>query len=169
MFTRPAIIRRKCTDSDEVWSVPSILFGAGHDRSWERSAQKRERESGQKFCFFCEVNNAWLCPFPVSQISRNLHTRRGSVSPWILSENIFENLPVRGLFPKRQLFWRPSSTTSDFSPRYFRNDYKSRKVMTGCQPTECWLSICTLGINSRSFPWLAGCVQKVYFQMRRDA
>ena len=52
MFTRPAIIRRKCTDSDEVWSVPSILFGAGHDRSWERSAQKRERESEQKFCFF---------------------------------------------------------------------------------------------------------------------
>jgi len=31
------------------------------------------------FVFFCQVNNARLCRFLVSQISRNLHTRRGSV------------------------------------------------------------------------------------------
>jgi len=30
--------------------------------------------------FFCQVNNARLSGFPVSQISRNLHTRRDSVT-----------------------------------------------------------------------------------------
>ena len=53
------------------------------------------------FVFFCPVNNVRLYQFPVSQISRNLHTRRGSMSPRILSENIYENLPLNGLFTKR--------------------------------------------------------------------
>jgi len=50
---------------------------------------------------------------PVGQISRNLHTARGSVSRWILSERIFENFPVWGLFFQKGNF---SSMTSDFSP-----------------------------------------------------
>ena len=36
----------------------------------------RRSESGRpcgSFVFFCQVNNARLCPFPVSPISRNLH------------------------------------------------------------------------------------------------
>jgi len=36
-------------DLDEIWGTPSILSGAGPDRFWARSAQKRERESEQKF------------------------------------------------------------------------------------------------------------------------
>jgi len=77
-----------------------MLSGACSDIFWARSAQKRERESEPKFCFFCEVNNARLYRFPGSQISRNLHTRLGSVSVswWILSEANFEDLPARGLF-----------------------------------------------------------------------
>ena len=42
----------------------------------------RRSESGRpcgSFVLFCQVNNARLCRFPVSQFSRNLHTRRGSV------------------------------------------------------------------------------------------
>jgi len=54
--------------------------------------------------FFCQVNNARLCRFPVSRITRNLRTKRGSERWWILSENIFENLPVRVFFPKGN-FW----------------------------------------------------------------
>jgi len=56
----------------------------------------RRSESGRSswnFVSFCEVNNARLCRFPVSQISRNLLTRHGSMSSGILSENICENLP----------------------------------------------------------------------------
>jgi len=30
-------------------------------------------------------------------------------------------------------------------------------------PTECWLSICTVVINSKSFPWPAGCAQGTTF------
>jgi len=34
--------------------------------------------ASQIFVFLCQVNNALLYRFPVSQISRNLHTRRGA-------------------------------------------------------------------------------------------
>ena len=40
-------------------------------------AEARARELGE-ILFFCEVNNARLYRFPVGQISRNLHARRGS-------------------------------------------------------------------------------------------
>jgi len=47
-------LRRKWTDLDEIWGTPSILFKAGPDRFWARSAQKRERETEtlRKFCFY---------------------------------------------------------------------------------------------------------------------
>jgi len=50
----------------------------GLGRFWTRSAQKRQQESAPKFCFFCQVNNSRLYRFSVSQISQNLHTKRGS-------------------------------------------------------------------------------------------
>jgi len=131
MFTRPAITPPEVNGFGWNLGTPSILSGAGPGIFWARSAQKRERESERKFCFFCPVNNARRYRYPVNQISRYLHTRRGSERWWILLENICENLPVRGLFPKRSTFARTSSTTSDFRPRYLRNDYKSLKVTTG--------------------------------------
>ena len=81
--------------------------------------------------FFGLVSNTQFHQLPVSQISRNLHTRRGSARRWILSENIVENLPIMGLFPKRSAFWEKCSMTSDFRPRYLRHDYKSQTVTTG--------------------------------------
>jgi len=103
MFTHPAIT------PPEVYG---FAWNLGHSeyivrsRTWQiLGAIHTEARAGDRaeFLFFCPVNNARLCRFSVSQISQNLHTRRGSMSPWILSENIYENLPVRGLFPKRQL------------------------------------------------------------------
>ena len=52
MFTRPAITPPEVNDLGEIWGTPSILFGAGPDRFWARSAQKRERETFRNFCFF---------------------------------------------------------------------------------------------------------------------
>jgi len=79
----------------------------------------RRSESGDlaEVLFFCQVNNARLCRFPVSQISRNLHTRRDSVTWLILSESFFfENLPLRGLFPKNRDHRQRFPTSSrDFS------------------------------------------------------
>jgi len=41
----------------------------------------RRSESGRPCgSFFCQVNNARLCRFPVSQFSRNLHAKRGFVT-----------------------------------------------------------------------------------------
>ena len=114
-FTRSAItLLKEWTDLDEIWDTPSILFVAFPDRFWARSAQKRERERGPLFVFFCLVNKARLYRFPVGQISLNLHTRRGSATRWILSERKFQNLPARGRF-----FQKPTSsrTTSDFIGR----------------------------------------------------
>jgi len=110
-----------------LWVYCPELALTDFGRHPRRSESER---ASRNFVFFCPVNNARLYRFPVSQISRNLPTRRGSMSPWIFSENIFENLPVRGLFPKRSTFAWTSSTTSDFRPQFLRNDYKSRKVTT---------------------------------------
>jgi len=45
----------------------------------------------------------------------------------------------------------------DFKPPFLGNDYKSWKIMTG------WLSICAVGINSKSFAWLACSVRERTF------
>ena len=123
MFTRSAITPPEVNGfgwnlrNSRVYCLELALTDFGRD--------PRRTESGRA-CgnfVFCQVNNARLCRFPVSQISRNLHTRRGSETWWILSEQICENLPVRGLFSKKTSKCRwLSSTTSQFRPRFLRND-----------------------------------------------
>jgi len=97
MFTRPAITPPEVNGFG--WNL-----GYSQHVVWSWRWQKRERESEPKFCIFCHVNNARLYRFPVSHISRNLHANSRKDSPserwWILSENIFDNLPVRD-FPKK--------------------------------------------------------------------
>jgi len=83
-----------------------------------------EARAGERAEFFCQVNNARLYRFPVSQISPNLREHR-------------QRLPTSG---------------RDFSEKN-TNRGKSRQVRT---PAECWLSICTVGINLKSFSWPAG-------------
>jgi len=82
-----------------VYCLELALRDFGRDPSRSESGRW-----SRNFVFFCEVNNARLCRFPVSHSSRNLHKRRGSMWPCIVLENICEYLPVRGLFlPKRQI------------------------------------------------------------------
>jgi len=85
MFTRWAIAPQKVNGFG--WNLGNSLvyclelaltdFGCDPHRSESR------RPCGS---FICQVNNTRLCRFPVSQISQNLHTRRGSMRWWILSE-----------------------------------------------------------------------------------
>jgi len=88
-------------------------------------AEARAGDLAEFLFFFCQVNNARLCRFPVSQFSRNLHTKRVSVTRWILSETFFA---LKGSF-----FQKPwsSSIISDFRPRFLGNDYTSWNMMTG--------------------------------------
>jgi len=76
-------------------------------------------------------------------------------SPSFLSAlNHHRGVPSDELHNMRQhrpLQTSQSPPTSDFTPRYLRNDLitnlgKSRLVGA---PTECWLSIYTVGINSK--------------------
>jgi len=71
-----------------VWSWPRQILGA-------ICAEARAGDLAEVL-FFCQVNNARLCRFPVSQISRNLHTIlwRGES----FRNNFLENLPLSGLF-----------------------------------------------------------------------
>jgi len=110
---------------------------------------------------FCQVNNARLCRFLVSQISQNMHSRCGSVTWWILSEIFFENLPLMGLFSKKNLDHRQRFPTSgrDFSETITN----LRKWWQVGAPMECWLSIHTVGIKSMSFALPAGSMQERTF------
>jgi len=61
----------------QVYCLELILADFGHDLRRNKSG----RASRNLKKIFCPVNNAQLYRFLVSQISRNLHTRRGSMSP----------------------------------------------------------------------------------------
>jgi len=164
MFTRPPITPPEVygfgwnlgQSQYIAWSWPWQILDA-------IPAEATAGERSEILFLFLPVNNARLCRFSVSQISRNLHTRRGSMSAWILSENICENLPVRGLFPKRQLLGhrlqRLRTSGRDIS-EMIRNLGKSWHVG---QPTGCWLSTYAVGINSKSFPWPVQRVQETTF------
>ena len=83
-----------------VWSWPRQILGA----------ILAEARAGDLAEFFCQVNNARLCRSSVSQFSRNLHTKRVSVTRRILLETFFEHLPLRGLFFQKNViivndFW----------------------------------------------------------------
>ena len=103
--------------------------------------------------FFCPLNNARFHRLLVSQISRNLHNKTcfrllcGALE-------FCEYLPVRVFPPKTSILAWSKSTISDFRPRFFsetiKNLGKSWQVGT---PVECWLSIDTVGKNSKWFPW----------------
>jgi len=60
-----------------LYCLELLLADFGRDPHRSESG----RASGNFVVFFCPVNNARLCRFLVIQISRNLHTRRGSMSP----------------------------------------------------------------------------------------
>jgi len=62
-----------------VWGWPWRILGAIR-------AEATAGDLAEFLFFFCQENTARLCGFPVSQLSRNLHTRRGSKTWCVLSE-----------------------------------------------------------------------------------
>ena len=103
---------------------------------------------------------AWSCPWQIlgairsAKFHKIFTKRRVSMCSVGALENICENLPVRGLFsPKTSILaWSKSKFPTsgiDFSET-ITNLGKSWQVGT---PAECWLSIDTVGMNSKWFPW----------------
>ena len=145
--------------SERIWMKFGELRDYGLELSLANfgrvSAQKRLREEEPKFCFFCPLNKAWFHRLPVGQISRTLHKKTCFREVCWGLENIRKNLPVRGLFsPKKPPFWLDQSQRFPNSGRDFSemitNLGKSWQVGP---PVECWLSIDTVGMNSKWFPW----------------
>ena len=95
------------TGSERIWMKFGELrvhlmlsltnFVRGPRRSGSGSASRN-------FVCFCPLNNARFHRLPVGQISRNLHQKTCFRVLCGGLENICENLPVRGLFPKKPPF-----------------------------------------------------------------
>jgi len=147
------------TDLDEIWGTPSILFGAVPDISWR---DPHRINSGRPCGSFVFLSGKQRTTLPISGQPNftKFAQIRDSVTWRIVSERVFENLPLRGLFPKnrdhRQWF---SPSSRDFS-EMITNLETSWQVGA---PTECWLSIRTVGINLKSFPWTAESVYRMTF------
>jgi len=107
--------RRRSWSFNDVHAF--VYNSAGSERIWMKFGDRqvyclelaltdfgrdpRISQSGRpcrNFVFFCKVNNARLCRFPVSQFSRNLHTKRDSERRWILLGNIFWKFAPNGSF-----------------------------------------------------------------------
>ena len=123
----------------------------------------RSSESGEATLnCFCQVSNA---RFPVNQISRNLNTTRRLMRRWIPSEKNFENFPVRGRFFNNAKFlakkFQGLATSGGDNPATVIDRQKNHYHAIG-PSTGYMVSIFTVGINLRSFPWPVGCVYGAY-------
>jgi len=118
---------------------------------WRNLRRSKSRRASRNFVFFCQVNNHDFTDFRSAKF-REMRMQYGhrctSVSSWILSENIFENLPLRGLF------FQKAQRLPENCQRLPTSGCNICEMNTNCgksrpvgMPTECWLSICTVGIN----------------------
>jgi len=64
--------------------------------------------------------------------------------------NTFENSPVRVVFPKKTQFFQRLATSSRHNSAVIID---RRKFITNGLSARCLVSIFTVGINSKSFPW----------------
>jgi len=79
-----------------VWSWPWHILGT-------ICAEARTGEWVEILFFFCPVNNARLYRFPISHISK-IRTQDVNMCRHEPLQNIFENLPIRGLISKKVNF-----------------------------------------------------------------
>ena len=105
--------------------------------------------------FGCDpLNNARFHRLPVDQISRNLHKKTHfRVRMWGFGKHLWKFARNGFFFPKPPFLLDQSqqfpTSGRDFS-EMITNLGRSWQVGT---PVECWLSIDTVGINSKWFPW----------------
>ena len=105
MFTRSAITPPEVNGFGWNLRTPRLLIAAVPDKFWARSAQKRQRESEPKFCFFYPLNNARFHRLPVGQISRNLHKKTCfRIRCWGFGKHLWK-FARKGSFPKKTPFW----------------------------------------------------------------
>jgi len=150
MFTRSAITPPEVNGFG--WHLENSEY---IDRFWARSAQKRERETLRIFCFLARKQCSTLPISGQQNFTKFAHKTwfYDAVNPF--GNIFFLNLPLRGFFPKnRDHRQRFSTSSGDFS-EMITNLGKSWQVGA---PMECWFSIRTVGINSKSFAWPAGSV-----------
>jgi len=138
----------------EQWMVCRYCCRTYHLKGTNYS--DRSSDSAEHWIHFTATCDARLHWFLVGQISRNLNITRWSESRWILSEQNFENFPVRGHCSKKTLNFRKNVNVlrlqAAITPKWLQivGNSLPRSLCTGCLPV---VSIFTVGINSEWFPW----------------
>ena len=135
MFTRPATTPPEVNGFGalRVYCLELAMTDLGRDPSRSESGR-----ASRNVVLLSRKQRATTYRFPVGQISRNSHTIRGSVSPWILSEKHCENLPVSGLsFQKGQLLRENRQRFPTSGRDICEMNTNSRKSWQVDSPTEC--------------------------------
>ena len=128
-----------------VWSCPWQILGA----------IRPEAVAGARAeIFFCPLNNARFHRLLSAKFHEICTKRRVSVSSVGALEHLWKFARKGYFFQKKPQFWlhrsrRFPTSAIDFSET-ITNLGKSWQVGT---PVECWLSIDTVGMNSKWFPW----------------
>jgi len=112
----------------EQWMVCRYCCRTYHLKGTNYS--DRSSASAEHWIHFTATCNARLHWFLVGQISRNLNITRWSVSRWILSEQNFENFPVRGHSSKKTLNFRKNVQCLATSGRHNSEMITDRRKLT---------------------------------------
>jgi len=155
-------------ESERIWMKFGALRECCLELSltyfWARSAQKRERESVPKF-FLSGEQRAISPTSGRPNFTKFAHNTcfRVRVNPF--TKHLWK-FASKGSFCQKGHKVREHRQRLPTSDRDFSEMNTNRgKSWHVCTHVECWLSIRTVGINSKSFPWPVQRSQKVYFRM----
>jgi len=151
VFTRSAITPPKVNRFG--WNLENSVYIVGQIL-WAIHAVVTAGEPG-KILYFCQVSNARFHRFTKGQISRNLNTTRRSVYRVALKtlKTEFWKFYLRDRFSKKKFskIFNILRLQAAITPQWL-----DRRKCT----TKFLVSISTIGINSKSFPWNVHSVQE---------
>ena len=147
-----------CSTSSQHLFCISFLADLLLSTHFGRNPRSSDSLRGSRNFVLCQLNNAWFHRFPVGQISQNLNT----------TTSIAEAVKTFGtefwkFYQKNaKLFTKfPGPATSGRHSYIMITD--RRNSLSNDPPMGCLVSIFTVRINSKSFPWAVRAKQGTYF------
>jgi len=147
---------------DDIWNTRSKLSGAGltdfgHDLRSSESWRAR-----RIFVFFWSGKQRTILPISRQPnfTSPNLNIIRRSVYSESFRNRILKKNPARGRLSKKRkkfAFFQRLATSSRYNSAMIKIDGNS---LQNYPSTGCLVSIFTVGINSKSFPWPVHSIQE---------
>ena len=144
--------------SERIWMKFGELRAYCLELSLTNFGRPRRSGSGsasRNVVFFGPLNNAQFHRLPVGQVSRNLHKKTCFlVLCGAFGKHLWKFARKGSFFPKIPPFWLDQTQRFQISGRDFSETITNLgKSWQAGTPVECWLSIHTVGMNSKWFPW----------------